>query len=260
MKPATSEAGEAPTADELLDYRDGKLSDAERDRITAKLAAFPEAALALSNLERFPDVEPGPGVVEPSEAETDAAWERFRQRMGYPDTRSGEAPADSVKSSPEPAAPLPHHRSTWWARPVAGWLAAGLLLALGLVAGWQLGRLQPRPLANVAVAQLAPRGEVPDRDAGATAFVLPAEAEGVLLVLALAHDGGFAHFTVIVESAAGRRIASLDGLTPDAAGRLRLQLPAARLAAGEYRVEVRGAADRPPVATYELRVERPAGR
>ncbi len=60
------ELGEPPTPEELLAYRDGRIDPAERRRMEARIAVYPDAARALADLAAFPAVEPAPGTPEAS--------------------------------------------------------------------------------------------------------------------------------------------------------------------------------------------------
>ena len=258
VRTARSESGEPPTADELLAYRDGGLDAGERERIAAKLERFPEAAQALENLEAFPQVPPVAGVADPTSAETDAAWQSFRRRMGYDE---GPVPPASGREEQGvgPVARSPRHWSVpWWTRPRLAWGFAVGFLALGLVLGWAAGRSHPPPTSNLVVAQLAPERAVRPRAGSAVARIrVPKGADGLVLVLGAAGDAAGVGGPVRVERADGKLVWRSATVEVDSTGTGWMQLPVEYLSSGEYRVVVgkEDAGDGSAVVTYQFRVE-----
>jgi hypothetical protein len=258
---ARSEAGEVPTADELLAYDEGELDAAERARIAAKLEEFPEAALALENLRDFPVVQPGPGVTAPTAEETDAAWQAFRRRMGYGEQVEALAAEGEVPVEEEVRGRRGTSRQPWWTWRPLGWAAAVVLLAVGLATGWLLGRLHPPPTGNRVVAQLTPEGADPARAGAAeNEMRLREGAGGVVLVLLGADVAAEGSYRVRVEGPDGEVVWASPSLEADATGALWLHVPVGYLPAGEYRLVVAGAAEGGEVAAYSLRVRAVAER
>lgn len=243
--------GEPPTPEELLAYRDGGLAPEERQRVAAQIACHPDAARALADLLAFPEVEAAPGTPELSEAEIDARWQAFRQRLP-------ERPA----APPSPAA-RPDRR---W-RPALR-LAAAVLLGLGV--GWAAGyaarafRDHPGLVAPgtpstpeiTEIAELAPAGE--GLRSAPSPVELPESAEALVLVL-----GGRARaerelpsYEVEVVDRRGRRVAARQGLHPTALGTFPLSFRRADLPPGRYRIDLFGLdqGSRIRLATYELRL------
>jgi hypothetical protein len=75
--------GEPPTAEEVLAYFDGKLSDADEARVRELLVAYPEMARAATAPFPSDDARPGdPGFL--SEAELSKRWESLQGRIHQP--------------------------------------------------------------------------------------------------------------------------------------------------------------------------------
>jgi hypothetical protein len=75
------ELGGPLSPEEVLAFRDGRLSPERRRSIEARLVVDPEAAQALADLLAFPDVEPAPGTPEASDEEIEAGWKAFLRRL-----------------------------------------------------------------------------------------------------------------------------------------------------------------------------------
>lgn len=258
------ELGDPPTPEELLDYRDGRLSEERRTEIEAKLGAFPDAARALADLAAFPEVEPAPGVPELSDEDVKDRWLGFRKRL---ETKETTAPVRRIDEARQPAPP-PSSPT-----PLPQWLPVAAILALAMVgAAFFVGRLTapgqigpPRDLSsNVPVVQLSPEGEDRTRSE-AKSEALPPEADSVTLVLDLGDEPALAaepetSYAVEISGPSGATWRA-QGLRPFPQGTLHLSLTRPDLPAGTYRIEVfeGEGARRRSVATYELRLTRSAG-
>jgi anti-sigma factor RsiW len=224
--------GEPPTPEELLAYLDGELDDAARQVIEAKIAVYPDAARALADLASFPDVEPAPGTVEPTDEEIAATWQALRQRLG--ETRPA-APPPRVLAAPSRPRRLPAWKLA----------AAAALVLAAWTAGFLMGRSasapQPEAAVNVVIAELSPL-ETAIRSSPA-AVELPARSEELVLVLGLAADadeGPFADYRAEIVDASGGRLWSRQGLRPTPLGTFHLAFRRGALAPGTYQIHLYG--------------------
>ena len=250
------ELGEEPTPEELLAYRDGRLSPEARAAVEARLAVYPDAARALADLAAFPDVEPAPGVPALSDDEVEARWRAFRERLG--DTQ----PAPPAALQPPPP---PRERPATPRRPFGPRLAAAAMLgvAIGGAGGFLAGR-GSRPGASadveiVEIVELAPLGEGGARSEG-TAVELGPAAEGLVLVLGApppdGRGGGRGGDRVEIRDEAGALVWSREGLRPTSLGTVQLSFDRGALEPGSYRLTLfgRDGERRTPLAIYELRL------
>jgi anti-sigma factor RsiW len=258
MAARREELGEAPTPEELLAYRDGRLPPKQRRTIEAKIAVYPDAARALADLRAFPAVAPAPGTSELSDAEIGARWQTFRKRLAEPPPPTRPQVADPAALAQISAPPRP---------PLHGWrsaprLAAAALaaLALGWAAGFMAGRgsrHRSDSAVNVQIAELAPAGEGGLRSA-ASAVEMPAGAEELVLILGAPapQERVFPDYEAEVVDAAGVRVWSRQGLRPTSLGTFHLSFRRGALAPGRYRIHLFGRAGpgRMLVTTYDLRL------
>ena len=260
---------EAPSAEELLAYRDGLLDAEERRRMEVRIAAFPDAARALEDLAAFPDVEPVPGVEPPSDDEIDHGWESFRSVLGALEEAAEpeELDADACRATPQvlPEAQARQPQAAIGAR--LRLAAAVALLAVGTGIGWWLAHGDGDALSvNTVVAELAPLGAVRERSAhprgafedgawsAAKPVVIPPDAGRVVLVLAVLDAGQFADYSLRLEKADGELRWSGSGLRRQEDGTFRVDLAADELAPGRYRLVLQGVdgSGLEPLATYLL--------
>lgn len=229
MAARREQLGEPPTPEELLDYRDGRLDDAERETIEAKIAAFPDAARALADLAAFPEVEPAEGVGEVSDEQLAARWESFRERLGTGEARRAEVIEIATRRKPAPGP-----------RPSFSWLAAAasLAFAVGLGSGLMFERIlrKPPPAINVTIAQLAPAGTGAERSGEPTVVEVPESAEGWVLVLGLVDGLAEAEYSVSIVDSRGVEVWSAAGLRPTPAGTFHLAFRRGFLPSGDYRL------------------------
>lgn len=252
------ELGGPPTPEELLAYRDGRLDPAERERLEARIAVYPDAARTLADLAAFPNIEPAPGVPDISDEDVAARWQTFRRRLAdlpapqpaAPD-EPREAPIVSFRSEPRTTHGVP----PWWLA-----AAASAALAAGLGSGYVAGRASSVPVPasaiNVAIAELRPIEEGGDRGAS-SAVDLSEEAEDLVLILGLDDIGHFATYKAEIVNAQGAQVWSREGLHPTPLETFQLSFRRNVLKPGEYQVELYGldTASRPTkLATYDLRL------
>jgi hypothetical protein len=238
------ELGGAPTPEELLAYRDGRLDAAARESVEARMAIHPDAARALADLAAFPDVEPGPETPELPDGDIESRWQSFRPQL---------------EALPRPVPALRHRPLSWRSPSLAA--AAVLLLATGLGLGYLAGRTSPpepalRPALNPTITELEPVGEDEARAAPAPVEMLPGSEE-LVLVLALPATPVFSSYAAEIVDAEGRSLWSGEGLHSTPLGTVQLSFPRATLGPGSYRIELSGleAGRREGVGRYEVRVE-----
>lgn len=248
--------GEPPTPEELLAYRDGRLSPPERDRMEDRLAVWPDAARTLADIAAFPNVEPAPGTPELSDDDITARWQSFRQRL--PDramsTVQEEASVRAVSPMKlAPAAPAAR-------RDPALRLAAAALV--GLAVGWGAGSMgrdgrdSHGSAINTTIAELAPAG---GGARSAPSLVEMGEgSEELLLILGLdgREEQDFSGYEAEAIDAAGQRVWSRDGLRPTPRGTFHLSFQLGALKPGPYRIDLYGRDGevRKLLGTYHLRL------
>lgn len=258
MAAKRKELGGPPTPEELLAYRDGRLDPAERERLEARIAVYPDAARTLADLAAFPDIEPAPGVPDITPEEVAARWQSFRQRLAElpapqpaaPEEKR-EAPVVPLRPEPRPTPGIP----PWWLA-----AAASAALAAGLGSGYLAGRASRDPLPvsaiNVAIAELRPLEEGGIR-AEPSAVDLPETAEGLVLILGLDDTDRFAEYEAEILDEQGTQVWSRDGLQPTPLGTFHLSFPRTLLGPGQYRINLFGldpAGQKSRLALYDLRL------
>ena len=242
------ELGEPPTPEDLLAYRDGRLDPAARQLLEAKIAVYPEAARALADLAAFPDIAPGPDTPELSDAQMDASWEVFRQRL-----EKVPRPPVSLTRRSVPRRPIP------WQ-----WVAAAvLLLSIGLGIGYLTGRgSQPvpdvvvKPSLNPTIVQLEPLEQDSFR-APAAPIELPPTSGELLLILVLPGGQEYPGYSAEIRDGKGTRLWSGDGLRPTSEGTVGMSFPRSAFPSGVYQIHLfgrDGTGRRKVVGKYELRV------
>lgn len=237
MAARRDELGEPPRADELLAFRDGALPPAQRAVVEEKIAAFPEAAAALLDLGRFPDVAPAPGVREVTDEEIAGDWQSLRARI----------------ERDRPPAPAPS--GTRGILRLAAAVVAALLL--GALSGLILGRgpLGPpaRPAAGVDLIALEP-----DDADSVTRGQAVAVASGppLLFILAAGAVEPLPAYSVHIRDARGELVWSQTGAAPTREGLVTVLLPAGFLEAGRYRIDLSPPDGGEPLASYTLLLQR----
>lgn len=125
--------GEAPSTEELIELRDGRLPEGVAERIRDRLAVDPELAALYLDLKRFSDL--GTPVVEAqdADAEVERAWRELSARRGRGTPATKEVDG-------EVAAFRRRRRSQ------RAFLALAASVLVGLGAGWMLvERQKPLP-------------------------------------------------------------------------------------------------------------------
>lgn len=249
--------GGPPAPEELLAYRDDRLSPEERQRLEARIAVYPDAARTLADLAAFPAVEPAPGTPELSEEEVDAGWRAFRGKLeALPRPRRQEEESPKVA----PVLELRPGRRRWAGAPR---LAAAALagVALGSAAGFLGGRASqqvPGAAINVKIAELRP-----DDDGGArstlSSIEMPEGTEELVLVLRGSPTEDFSDYAVEIEDAAGARLWAREGLRPTAIGTFHLSFRRDALPEGARQLQLFGlqGKTRVPLASYRVRLLSP---
>jgi len=219
---ARSEAAGEPEPEELLDYLAGRLSPEDEERLGRQLAASPEAARALLDLEDLEAAGAAAGT-RPAELAARAGWRDLRERLPTP----------------------------WFRRlpPILSSVAAALLVTtVGLVV-WGLRQQEEmrRPIANVKSLDLVSGS----RAAGEETVALPA---GGALRLVLRPAERCAHYDAEVEGPEGRDRWPVPGLEPDDQGNLTLQL---RAEPGSYGLRLFGCEPRRELEAHRFQVTPP---
>jgi len=251
MAARREELGEPPTPDELLAYRDGRLDPAERQRLEARIAVYPDAARALADLAAFPAVEPAPGTPELSDEEIGARWQAFRERL-----------PGRVPSLPWPLSPRGREGEKREEKERGGGfslkLAAAVLaaLAIGGAAGYFGGRASrevPGSAINVNIAELTPVEEGGSRSTPAVLEV-PEGSEELVLVLATPVQKDFSDYEAEIVDAKGARLWSRQGLRPTAMGTFQVSFRSGALTPGTLHVRLFGREGtvRTLLGTYEV--------
>ncbi len=215
--------------DELIAYREGRMTPAEEEACRERLAASPASVEQLLDLDGFAELEPPPRE-RLSHDQVAAAWDHVAGRLA---DRGAVVPLH------------PHDRAPvrWLA------LAAGLAAAVVGLAGtgawlWSdRAALQARvealsrPRINVAVMELYPPGFY--RRSGETATLdVPAGAGTVHILLSLPQPSAGATFELRITDAAGATVWGGDGLVATEANTVSVALPRELVAPGRYRFEL----------------------
>ncbi len=237
--------------DELIAYREGRMTPAEEDACREKLAASPASVEQLLDLDGFADLAPPPEE-RLSDGQVAAAWDDVSGRIAG----RGEV----VPLQPRNRAPL-----RWLA------LAAGLAAAAAGLAGtsawlWSSRRAveadraalqarvealveaQSRPRINVAMVELYPPGFY--RRSGETATLdVPAGAGTVHVLLSLPQPSAGEVFALRIADAAGATVWDGGGLVATEANTVSVALARELLTPGRYRFEL---SEGPPGARRHL--------
>jgi hypothetical protein len=216
--------GEQPEPEELLDYLAGRLSPEEEERLGRELAASPEAARALLDLEDLEAAGAAAGT-RPAELAARAGWRDLRERL--------------------PAA-VP-----WFRRlpPILSSIAAALLVTTVGLGVWGV-RMQEelrRPIANVKSLDLVLEGRAMEEE---TVKVAP----GQPLRMVIPPTVDCREYQAELGQP-GRKRWNVAGLKKDASGNLTLELP--RPEPGPYQLRLSGCAPRRELGEQRFRIIRP---
>jgi hypothetical protein len=221
---ARSDATGEPEPEELLDYLAGRLSPEEEERLGRELAASPEAARALLDLEDLEAAGAAAGT-RPAELAARAGWRDLRERL-----------------------PLP---VPWFRRlpPILSSIAAALLVTTVGLGVWGV-RMQEelrRPIANVKSLDLVSDS----RAAGDETVALPV---GAALRLVLNAHERCPGYQARIEGPRPGDQKIVEGLEWDQ-GNVTLMLPGA--APGTYRLRLSGCEPRRELQEYSWQVVSP---
>lgn len=250
-------ARDHPSPDELLSFHAGDLGRDDRERVTRHLAQCAECTEAVLDVARFPDVEARESSRRLSQRDVEERRRKLRTRLAVAadrDADAGRVVAIHAKRSE-------WLRSAWFARAAA---AALLAVALGLsamVAAWRQQAMKAAmPRVNVPIVELAARAEPGERgEAGDRTIRVPADAEGVLLVLALVDPRMHPGYSAVIRQAGGeeRAVWSSEAIRRSPEGVFSIEIPREFLAAGRYEIEIRAAGSSEPLAAYGFEIEYP---
>jgi hypothetical protein len=256
MATKRKDAGEPPSPEELLAYRDGRLDAAERQRIEERIALYPDAARALADLAAFPDLEPAPGTPELSDEEIDARWQTFRSKLPERPAPPPARATPAVEAAPRRSL----RRSSFDPRLAA---AALVILTVGGAAGFLGGRASRVPnesAINVKIAEIAPQGEGGSR-AAPVPLEMPEGSEELVLVLSPGAQKDFSAYEAEIVDSRGERIWEREGLHPTEPGTFQVSFRQGALKSGNLHLRLFGreGGTKTLIATYELRVTPGAG-
>lgn len=213
--------GEPPTAEELLAYERGALSEADADRVRRLLVAYPELARAYAT--PFPDED----VTLPRDV-IDRQWNAFNRRRG-----SGGRVL------------------LFWRTAAA--IAASLAIVFGAML-WQTRSELLRPHVLTEPNILTPDGRrgLPEEPQ----TTITPSGKTVLLVVSIVGPGDYDTYRLELVDGGHRRVWSSDPLRPTTTNSYHVEIPSAALRSGTYQVVAygrRGSAEE-MVATYTIEV------
>lgn len=224
--------GEPPTAEEMLAYTRGELSDEEEARVRERLAVHPDLVRTLT--EPFPMEGAQPGDADyVSDEDFAARWPVLQKRMRH------APPADRGRV-------LQFYK-------VALATAASLLLVLGGML-WQTRVKLSEPRIVWGEQLLLPEG----RRGPSEALTLRVQGDSILLVIPWTGQREFNEYRLeIVRAATSRSIWSGAGIRLRPADSFAILVPRRFLDSGEYRIVVYGVtgSGEESLATYSVRVE-----
>jgi len=227
--------GEHPDPVALLDYLEGRLPDAEADRVEEHLARCPDCAQAVLDFAAFPNLEPPTEEHRLTPADVQSRWRELQARL--------EA----------------ERRPVWQRHQVLLPLAAGLFVAAVGLGAWA-GALREKverlegPWGNAYPLGLRP--ESAERRGGGVQEV-PAGVDRVVLYLSLVtEEREYPAYEVDVTEAGGRRVFAGVPVRRGPDGGFVLPLPVESLPSGETVLELYGveAGRRTPLETYTVAV------
>ncbi len=218
MAERRTDAGDPPTADQILAYTRGELSGEDEERVRELLVCYPELARTLT--EPVPDPRPGePGYL--SENELTQRWMALQQRIGMS------------------SAPREQGRALQIWRALAAVAAAVALVSSAMLWDARNRLAEPRLITDMVDVQ-----SPVSRGPGSTAIISSASGKSVLLTLQLT-DTRFSAYRVEISDASATPPRSLwrSALVeiPES-GILSIVVPHAFLPNGRYQIDVYGRA------------------
>jgi hypothetical protein len=215
MAERRADAGDPPTADQILAYTRGELSGEDEERVRELLVCYPELARTLT--EPVPDPRPGePGYR--SENELAQRWMALQQRIG-------------MSSAREQGRAL----QIW--RGLAAVAATVAIVSSAMLWDARNRLAEPHLITDVVDVQSAV-----SRGTGSTAVISPAGGEAVLLALHLT-DTRFSSYRLEISDAAAippRSLWRTALVEVPESGILSIVVPHAFLPNGRYQIDVYG--------------------
>jgi hypothetical protein len=235
--------GDPPTAEEMLAYSRGELSETEEDRIRDLLVAYPEIARMYGAA--FPEpAQPGDPDYA-NDADTAAAWARFQERLGRPRTEPRRPQAEGQRGRVIALRHLPTAVAAVFAMVFFGLF----LLAESRARFHAQQRMAPRILGSAQELD-------PDGRRGAPApTLLRKDGEAYLLKPRLINEVRHAHYQMELHDAKGEVIWTNNTAQPDQDDAFQIVVPHAFLQPGEtYHLRIYGADgdSRSEVASYDV--------
>ncbi len=286
---AAGGSGAHPPAEELAAYQRRALDEQAAEQVRAHLAACPECADLVLDLAAFPDLAPPAGDAPLSAAGLAERRARLARRLaaeeagaGARQPAAGPRPLPVSQGDPVPAGGAAGASRWRSAPPLLYAAAAGLLVAVAVLAAWGAGQRGAvlRAEAELArrtagagagsqagaggapmqpwVVQVVPADRVRRGGAPAEREYPPAWAERVVVVMPLDEAVDRPVYGLRIVDASGAVVHRVEGLRRDAAqGWVSAQWPAGTLGAGDYTLVLTGN-DGEAVERYLLRLAGPA--
>lgn len=237
---AREKLGDPPTAEEMLAYSRGELSESERERIHDLLVAYPEIARMYGA--PFPD-EPQEGDADAvSEDELRAGWSALQPRLRRP-----------------PAEVSPRRERFTFRRHLPTSLAAALALAfLGLFVQAESRVRQHEREGRLPRLLGAPQELDADGNRGPSApTMLQNDGDVYLLKLRLVNHVRHPHYKIVLQDTNGTTLWTNNSAHPDEEDAFQIVIPHDFLTPGrKYRFVVVGVdgETRTPAGTYDVAV------
>lgn len=214
-----------PCAEDLLDYREGRLAAPEEEALRGHLAACPDCtALVLELSSMGPAVEAASR--ELAEEEVEAAWQRQLSRLG--------SRRRALRRSPPAGA---FHWS--WVMAASLALVSVLLGVLVSKQGQTIARLQEAQV-NPPLVNLAPIGSLREGRSAPGELRFEPQAARAWVILNPEAELDFASYEVRIVAGGGREVLRLEDLSLSAGRNFRLEVPRGLLPSGEYRILLLG--------------------
>ena len=209
--------GDPPTAEELLAYSRGELSESEEEQVRDRLVAYPE----LARMYAAPFPEEGEGV---SELQQRDDWSLLQRRLGHPGAKAQRGRVLFFRYAPFSVA------------------AALALLFFGLFVQSERNSRYHAAQSTVPRLLADPQELDPDGDRGANApTMLRKDGEAYLLKPRLINQVRYPHYGVELRDAKNVRLWLNNSAQPDEYDSFQIVVPHAFLRPGErYKLKVFG--------------------
>jgi hypothetical protein len=230
--------GALPTAEELLAYENGTLSDCEMKRVRRLLIVYPELARAFAT--PFPEDDANPGDADYLSSDA------VEQQLAKFQTAAHAQPQRRDGGNSERGRVLQFWRGL-----------AAIAATFAFVFGTLLMRkeMESRQPRVDSVAQVLTPGAT--RGSGDEGVTVDLRGDSCLLAVVLG-EADYAGYRLELVNAAGNRVWSQEPVAPPAENTFYVTVPASMLHAGRYKLIVSGlrGSAREPVATYPFEVRR----